>query len=85
VVLREQAANRVIIRVSDTGIGVAPEHLDDIFEPFWQVNAGQRSANGGTGLGLSVVRGLVRLLGGEVSVESAPGRGSTFSINLRNR
>ncbi len=82
VVLREQAANRVIIRVSDTGIGIAPEHLDDIFEPFWQVNAGQRSANGGTGLGLSVVRGLVRLIGGEVSVESQPGNGSTFTVAI---
>jgi signal transduction histidine kinase len=80
VVLREQAANRVAIRVADTGIGIAPEHLDDIFEPFWQVNAGQRSANGGTGLGLSVVRGLVRLLGGEVSVESRPGEGSAFTV-----
>jgi signal transduction histidine kinase len=84
VVVRERAGDRVAIQVSDTGIGIAPEHLDDIFEPFWQVNEGQRSANGGTGLGLSVVRGLVRLLGGEVSVESAPGRGSTFSVSLRN-
>jgi signal transduction histidine kinase len=78
-----EAAKRVVIRVSDTGIGIAPEHLDDIFEPFWQVNAGQRSANGGTGLGLSVVRGLVRLIGGEVSVESEPGKGSVFTVVLR--
>jgi signal transduction histidine kinase len=80
VVLREQASKRVVIQVTDTGIGIAPEHLHDIFEPFWQVNEGQRSANGGTGLGLSVVRGLVRLLGGEVSVESQPGKGSAFTV-----
>jgi signal transduction histidine kinase len=82
VVMHEDAANRAVIHVSDTGIGIAPEHLDQIFEPFWQVDSSQRSHDGGTGLGLSVVRGLVQLLGGEVSVESAPGEGSTFTVSV---
>ena len=70
------------IRVSDTGVGIAEHHLTDIFEPFWQVDATQRQREGGTGLGLSVVQRLVRLLGGDVSVESELGRGSTFSVVL---
>ncbi|HUE95571.1 MAG TPA: ATP-binding protein [Longimicrobiaceae bacterium] len=56
-----------------------------IFEPFWQVDPTQRSTNGGTGLGSSVVRGLVRLLGGEVKVESELGRGSVFIVELPAR
>jgi signal transduction histidine kinase len=85
VVLREESSRQAVIDVSDTGVGIAPEHLDQIFEPFWQVDAGQRSHDGGTGLGLSVVRHLVRLLGGDVSVESAPGKGSTFTVRISTR
>jgi signal transduction histidine kinase len=85
VALREDGANRAAIDVSDTGIGIAPEHLDQIFEPFWQVDTGHRGHDAGTGLGLSVVRELVRLLGGEVSVESVPGQGSTFSVRIRSQ
>ena len=85
VALREEGANRAAIDVSDTGIGIAPEHLEQIFEPFWQVDETQRGHDRGTGLGLSVVRELVRLLGGEVSVESARGQGSTFSVRLRGQ
>jgi PAS domain S-box-containing protein len=85
VALRADGANRATIDVSDTGIGIAAEHLNQIFEPFWQVDSGQRGHDGGTGLGLSVVRELVRLLGGDVSVESAPGKGSTFSVRIRGQ
>jgi signal transduction histidine kinase len=76
---------RAVFHVRDTGIGIAPEHLEKIFEPFWQVDPGQRAADGGTGLGLSVVRRMVRLLGGEIAVESEPGRGSTFTVRLPPR
>jgi signal transduction histidine kinase len=73
---------RGVIEVTDTGMGIAPEHLERIFEPFWQVDSAPRSRSHGTGLGLSVVRRLVQLLGGEVTVESERGRGSTFTVRL---
>ena len=74
--------SQVRVRVRDTGVGIAEEHLAHIFEPFWQVDPTQRSRDGGTGLGLSVVQRLVRLLSGEVSVTSTPGTGTTFTVTL---
>ena len=73
----------VVIRVTDTGVGIAPEYLDKVFDPFWQVGQ-HRSAHrpAGTGLGLSVSRRLARLLGGEITVESTPGRGSSFTMRI---
>jgi signal transduction histidine kinase/PAS domain-containing protein len=70
------------IHVADTGPGIAEEHRERIFEPFWQVDAAQRGNQGGTGLGLSVVSRLVELLGGRISVESRLGEGSTFTVAL---
>lgn len=82
VALGGERERQAVIEVSDTGMGIAPEHLERIFEPFWQVDAGQRTRGRGTGLGLSVVKRLVQLLGGEVEVDSEPGRGSTFTVTL---
>ncbi len=68
--------------ISDTGIGIEPDHLDQIFDPFWQVEQKATRRAGGTGLGLSVSRRLARLLGGDVLVTSEPGKGSSFTVLL---
>ncbi len=75
------------LRVRDTGVGLAREHLERIFEPFFQVSRGtgrRKGAGGGAGLGLSIVKHLIERHGGRVWAESeGPGRGSTFTIGLQ--
>jgi signal transduction histidine kinase len=75
----------MVLEVTDTGRGIAAEHLDRVFEPFWQGDATGRERPEGAGLGLSVSRSLARLLGGDVTVTSLPGRGSTFRVCLPRR
>ncbi len=74
----------IAIQVADTGIGIESANLERIFEEFEQVNAGPRadSQRRGTGLGLTISRRLARLLDGDISVESTPGRGSLFTVWL---
>ena len=72
----------VAFRVRDTGIGIPADKLEAIFEPFEQGNAPQPLAQGGAGLGLSIARQLARHMGGDVTVDSTPGRGSTFTFTL---
>ncbi|HEX2090926.1 MAG TPA: ATP-binding protein [Longimicrobiaceae bacterium] len=78
----ERRDGQVMFQVRDTGIGIAPEHLEKIFDPFWQVRQSTTRVASGTGLGLSVTRRLAALLGGRVEVESTPGEGSVFTVRL---
>lgn len=78
----EQQGRQVMVKVIDTGPGIIPEHAEKIFEPFYQSISGSRSEHGGSGLGLSISLQLIELHGGQIGLESEPGRGSTFFFSL---
>jgi signal transduction histidine kinase len=75
-------ANRAVFEVIDTGIGIAPQHLERVFEPFWQAGPGDGERGPGIGLGLPLIQRLTWMLGGDVRVESEPGRGSVFRVDI---
>jgi two-component system phosphate regulon sensor histidine kinase PhoR len=77
-----QGERDTVVAVSDTGIGISPEHQARIFERFYRVDKSRSREQGGTGLGLSIVKHIAQAHGGEVRVESEAGKGSTFSLSL---
>jgi signal transduction histidine kinase len=70
------------VSIADTGCGIAAENIEFVFEPFWQAEQTATRKTSGTGLGLSVTRKLARLLGGDVTVASRVGAGTTFLLVL---
>ncbi|WP_428565488.1 MAG: response regulator [Solidesulfovibrio sp. DCME] len=83
--VRDDGSLRLLLAVADTGIGIAPERLKDIFEPFNQVENAYTRRFQGAGLGLAIVRRLVLLLGGELDIDSSEGQGTTVYVNLPMR
>ena len=81
--VRARKGEMVEVSVSDTGIGISSEQMERIFEPFRQAGGHISRSYGGTGLGLSICKELVELLGGELKVESEPGKGSRFTFTFR--
>ena len=80
--VQQEADDRITFAVSDTGIGMTDEQLGRLFEAFSQAEASTRSTYGGTGLGLAISRHFCRLMGGDLTVESAYRQGSTFTVRL---
>ncbi|MHB1168571.1 MAG: sensor histidine kinase [Longimicrobiales bacterium] len=74
--------DEIVFHVHDSGIGIPASHLEAIWEPFWQVEDAHTRRAGGTGLGLSVVHRLCRMMGGDVGVRSTHGEGTTFTVRL---
>ena len=74
--------DEVVVRISDTGIGIPAENLARVFERFYRVDKARSKETGGTGLGLSIVRHVAENHGGRVTLESTLGEGSTFTVHL---
>jgi signal transduction histidine kinase len=82
VTVQREPDDWITFTVADTGIGMTEEQLGRLFEAFSQAEASTRSRYGGTGLGLAISRAFCRMMGGDLTVESVYGQGSTFTIRL---
>jgi signal transduction histidine kinase len=81
-VVLAEAEDSAVLEIKDTGIGIEPRDQGRIFERFYRADKHRSSEAGGTGLGLSIVKNVAVAHGGDVSVESVPGRGSTFRVRI---
>jgi signal transduction histidine kinase len=79
VMARRDDAGQVEVSVTDSGAGIAPEHLAQVFNPYWQA---RQTARLGAGLGLAIAKGIVEAHGGRIWATSTPGTGSTFAFSL---
>ena len=79
---QENERHWITLAVADTGIGMTPEQKGRLFQEFSQVDASTTRKYGGTGLGLAISKRFCQMMGGDITVESEPGRGSTFTIRL---
>jgi signal transduction histidine kinase len=79
---QENGRDWVTLAVTDTGIGMTPEQMGKLFQEFSQASSATASKYGGTGLGLAITRRFCQMMGGDITVESEPGRGSTFTVRL---
>ena len=79
---QENGRDWITLAVTDTGIGMTPEQMGKLFQEFSQASSSTASRYGGTGLGLAISRRFCQMMGGDITVESEPGRGSTFTIRL---
>jgi signal transduction histidine kinase len=79
---RENGRDWITLAVSDTGIGMTPEQMGKLFQEFSQASSATASKYGGTGLGLAISKRFCQMMGGDITVQSEPGRGSTFTIRL---
>jgi len=82
ITLQLRQNNRALITVSDSGVGIAEEHLTHIFDRFYRVDESRNRDHGGTGLGLAIVKAIVTAHQGDITVTSTPGSGTTFAITL---
>lgn len=80
--VRSVAAEEILIEVQDTGVGIAPEHQNNIFREFWQLQQTTTNKSSGTGLGLAIVQAIVRSMAGTIACDSRVGQGTTFAIAL---
>ena len=79
---QENGRDWITLSVADTGIGMTPEQMGKLFQEFSQASSTTASKYGGTGLGLVISRRFCQMMGGDITVASEPGRGSTFTIRL---
>jgi signal transduction histidine kinase len=78
----ENGCGWITLAVQDTGIGMTPEQMDKLFQEFSRASSATASRYGGTGLGLAISKRFCQMMGGDITVESEPGRGSTFTIRV---
>jgi len=79
---QENGRHWITIAVADTGIGMTPEQVGKLFQEFTQADASTTRKYGGTGLGLAISKRFCQMMGGDITVESKPGKGSVFTVRL---